>query len=113
MKKANYFYLHQLLAPLNTLSREEERIVQAVDPNSESDVRAIIKRFIKPFLEALTTTSQEQIKDSFSYFLTTEDAPFLRILKSQQESPLELPDEAMLFFVWVWKELFPNENHMN
>jgi hypothetical protein len=110
MKITNYYYLDQLLAPLNTCSREEESKINHIDPNDEQAVRAIIKLIIQPDYEQFSDDSKERIRDALQYFLTTRSAPFAAIISAQQESPLRRPDEPINLFIWIWKELFPNKS---
>jgi hypothetical protein len=111
MKIANYYYLGQLLSALNTCSRQEEAEINSIDPDDEEAVRAIIRIFIRPDFEQLSDASKERTKDALQYFSTTRNAPFHRILAAQQDSPLGYPDEPIQLFIWIWKELFPNESY--
>ena len=112
MPIANYFYLDYLLGSLNVLTPDEESRVGHVDPNDEIGVRSVIVEFIRPEFERLSDDSKTRIKTSLQYFLTTQKAPFLDIIRSQQDSPLDRPDQPILFFKWIWAELFPGESYL-
>ncbi len=107
---ANYFYLDTILAPLNVLSPDEEMRVNLVDPDDERAVRSVINEILLPEFEKLTDDSKQRIKDALRFFLTTQEAPFRAIIRSQQESPLGCPKDPISLFNWIWKEFFPNES---
>jgi hypothetical protein len=108
MSVANHYHLDELIGVLNTLDDEEIAFANSMTPLDAC--RLLIRQFIKPTFEALTNESQKACKDSLRYFLTTGHAPFDAILSAQQEFPIDPPGDPKDFFIWIWEELFPNED---
>jgi hypothetical protein len=108
MNTANPNYLTWIVGALNTVTDDEANLVNS--PDDENGTRRIIRLLIKPDFEGLRPEAQQQLKDSLRYYLTTEEADFYDILDLQYEWPIEPPTNAKDFFLWIWDELFPNQD---
>jgi len=111
MKHANYYVLSEICSALERIPDDKAELVARTSPGDEAALRDIIRSFILPDFLRLTEGSQQKCKDSLSYFLTTGEAPFGKLLAGLQDSPLGVVTEPAKFFLWVWLELFPTEDY--
>ena len=111
MPVANYHHLRHALGGLGRIGDEAAReIYKRPDPYSEASLKDVFRRFAVTHFEANPDKYKKKCKDSLRYFLTTREAPFERILLSQQDSELMNPPDPYQFFVWLWEVLFAGED---
>src|SRR4051812_14762671 len=98
MRYANYYILSELLAPLEIMSVEEAIAVARLSSDDEAAMRLVIRSRIVPYFGRLASESQKRCKESLAYFLTTENAPFDRLMAERQESPIGASSDPARFF---------------
>lgn len=112
MIKVNPFFLHTLLEPLTGLADDDDAVLRyrSLDPNSEEQVRAVIRACIVPHAKSLPSNATEKVRLAYRYYLSKNDSKFDRVFYSNL-LPFDAPDDPRLFFNWVWDECFPNEEY--
>jgi len=112
MNQVNPFFLHELLGPLTGLADDDSTVdfFRSIDPNDPDQVRPIIRRYLVPYFDQLQAPAKRKAKLALSYYLSNSSANFARVFHSCL-LPFPPPDDARMFFLWLWEELFPNENH--
>lgn len=111
MKSVNPYFLHSLLEPLTGLADDDEAVVEyaKVNPNSEQEVREIIRRLIVPHCASMSEKAVERTKLAYRYYLSKPGSNFERVYYSNLP-PFNAPDDPRLIFVWIWEECFPGED---
>ncbi|GAB2700586.1 hypothetical protein GCM10027037_26790 [Mucilaginibacter koreensis] len=83
-----------------------------IDCNDESTIKAIISEMIKPYYEGnYSAVFKFKAKTSLSYYLTTNRIDFSEEFNSKL-IPFDHPDDAKLFYIWIWEVLFENEDYI-
>lgn len=92
---------------------ESWRIHAEVDPNSESQVKEVIRKHVVPDLEKEFVTHpgfRDRLKECLRYFLNKKQFPFERIFEAREPS-LVLPDDPLNYYRWAWDVLFGPEDY--
>ena len=112
MKTVNPFLFIELLEPLVGMADVDEQVefYQAINPDSEEEMKRTILDVLKPHFDALSQVKKERCKLTLSYYLTTSKIDFERIFDSYL-LPFDPPSPVELFFVWLWETLFENEDY--
>jgi len=111
MKTVNPYFLHELLAPLAGLADDDHAVetYRELNPNDANQVRGVIRRDLVPHFHALDERAKKRARLALSYYLSKNSADFTRVFESSLP-PFDPPDDARMFFVWLWEELFPSES---
>lgn len=113
MPVANFHYLSELLGPLNVIpDAQQAAIVTKLDPDDPETVKAMIREHLLPAYRELTEETVTRYKNNLRYYLSTNSAPFDRLISEQQDSPLRPPQEPRLLFLWIWESMFPEEDYL-
>lgn len=112
MQTVNWYIINDLLNPLGGSGDLDEKIYQYqnVNKNNKVEIKKIITDEIKPYYEESSEAYKISAKRSLSYFLTTNRLNFGRLYDSCLIA-FDHPDDARLFFLWIWEILFPNEDY--
>lgn len=112
MKSVNPYFLRELLTPLTGLADDDLAVESFRDlaPNDTEGVCAVIRRFLVPHYERLSPTARDKAKLALGYYLSKPRTDFSRVFNSCL-LPFPPPDDARLFFLWLWQELFPSESY--
>ena len=112
MIEVNPYYLHAMLGPFAGLADDDEAVIKygAINPNDEYEIKNLIRTSLKPNFKCFNEQSQQLSKQTLQYYLSKPTYNFERVFDSLLP-PFDHPDEARNFFLWVWDELFPEENY--
>ena len=111
MKMVNPYFLHTLLEPITGLA-DDDSSVQAyaeLNPNDESQMRALIREVIVPHAFSLSGSMTERVKLAYRFYLSKPDANFERVFYSNLP-PFDAPNDPRQFFLWIWDECFSGED---
>ena len=113
MNKVNPYFLHTLLEPLTGLADDDDAVLRyrGLDPNSDQQVRAIIRETIVPHAKSLSAKATDKVRLAYKYYLSKVDSKFDRVFYSNL-LPFDAPDDPRRFFLWVWEECFPIEDYL-
>jgi len=113
MKIANPFFLHDLLSPITGLADDDEVVsfYNKMGVISEDQYRKIIKNNFIDYYNSLMCDKQQKIKTALSYYLSKPDFDFGRVFDSCLP-PFDPPANVRYFFVWIWEELFKEDNYL-
>lgn len=111
MKKkiVNLFLLERLLAPMGHLPDEEELVFYDLNPNDEHAVKEMIRKYVVPAYFSFGPKSKEISKNSLQYFLSMPKSSY-QYTFDRIGTPFDSPEEPRKFFIWVWQELFGEED---
>lgn len=111
METVNPYFLHTLLEPITGLADDDDAVsvYRSVDPNDSVRMRAVIRQLIVPHANSLSYAVRERVKLAYRYYLSRDGSSFARVFNANLP-PFDPPDDARLFFVWIWEECFPNED---
>jgi hypothetical protein len=88
----------------------DEHFLENLDGNDELRMRLMIRKTVLKMFKAYTSESKNMLKESFRYFLTTDDMDFRKAFETFNP-PYDPPnDNPKKFFEWIWQELFPGED---
>ncbi len=101
-----------MLGPLVGLADDDDAVerYRYVDPNEEAELRKIIRRELVPYYRRWDEKSQEAAKLALRYVLSFHPDRLGDVFDSVLP-PFDAPDDAALFFEWLWDELFPSEDY--
>ena len=102
--KVCWDFLAKILGDLLLLSREEENELSQLDQHDPGVLREIIQEFVVPLYHYYPPENQEKIKNTLTYYLTT-DSEKLEWPFASYYVPLD-DDIAKLFYTLVWEELY-------
>lgn len=114
MKTVNPSLVSATLAGLTGLADDDEvgeMLFTTVDPNDQTQVKQVIRKYLKPDFVKGGHAYQQGIKTSLAYYLTTDRIDFERVYDSCL-LPFNPPTPARLFFEWVWQEFFPKDHYL-
>jgi D-cysteine desulfhydrase family pyridoxal phosphate-dependent enzyme len=109
-QQVNLHLVGLLLSSLDGLGDVDEYVeaYRSLDVNDANQVRSVIRREIVPIYLRLTERGRREVKLSLRYFLTKSHTNFSGLFGMMPFGP---PTNARDFFVWVWEELFGEEDH--
>ena len=81
-----------------------------INPNDKKQIKEIIALEILPDFQKSSTGYKNLLKQTLSYYLTTGSLDFERLFNLLLIA-FDPPTPAVEFFIWLWEELFPNENY--
>lgn len=108
MPVAHKHAIHILVSILDTMPDSDALLVKSSD--DEQGFREVIRRFVKPYVYSFDEDSIGLCKDSLRYYLNTNSISFEDVFSNLQDAPIPYANNDRDFFVWVWEELFPNED---
>jgi len=112
MKTVNPYFLNELLSPITGLTDDDEAVIlyQNMNLNDEAQYRKIIKDLFKPHFNGISEIVQQKSKLALSYYLSKDNYDFEGVFESCLP-PFDPPKNPRDFFVWLWEELFGNEDY--
>jgi hypothetical protein len=112
MKTVNPHFLDVLLRPLIGLADDDEATAHfsTLDPDSAEQVRHVIRTTLAPAYVSLPEEMREPCKTALAYYLSRPDTDFERIFDACLP-PFSAPQTPRDFFVWLWRELFGEEDY--
>jgi len=112
MKTVNPYFLRKLLDPIAGLADDDESVIyyQNMNKNNEVQYRKIIKDILKPYFEGINEIVQQKSKLALSYYLSKDKFDFESVFESCLP-PFDPPEDPRDFFVWIWEELFGDEDY--
>lgn len=113
MNVVNICFLEDLLSPLTGLADDDEMVQYYSDINlsAETQYKQIIDEYIKGYFCKLNKEKKNKLKMALRYSLSKEGFDFARIFESCL-LPFEPPINVRSFFIWIWEELFREEDYM-
>lgn len=112
IRTVNPWLLDLLVEPLVGLADDDKAVeaYRSLDPNDPAQVRQVIRRELVPHFAELTDAGKERIRSTLSYYLSVPAINFEDVFESSLP-PFDPPDDARLFYLWLWEELFPGESY--
>lgn len=101
MITANKNMILNVLGPIwGTVDIDDEYCQYKIDdPESETEIKDVLFKFVKPYFEARTTPYKDSSKRALSYYLTTDRVNFFSFF-DQNLFNFGLPENAKLFSSW-------------
>jgi len=85
-----------------------------VNPDDVNEVKQIINEYFLPYFKKhYTLEGVIKIKEVLGYFLSTDDSVDWQREFDGSLMPFDSPKNPKLFFVWLWEELFPDEDYQS
>lgn len=111
MKTVNPYFLNKLLSPITGIADDDEVVMYYQNMNlNEVQYRIIIREQLKPYFDGCSEIVKQKSKLTLSYYLSKNDYDFEDVFESCLP-PFDPPENARDFFVWLWEELFGNEDY--
>lgn len=108
----NHYFLGDFVDPFAGLADGEEEDQININPEDEDAYKKLIVSVLRPHFLSLPKIIQEKCKITLSYYLTTNQIDFNADIFSLFMLPFSPPTNPKDFFVWLWEELFPNEDYI-
>lgn len=109
--RINKLLICAVLAPLGGDIDEYYEKFRNINPNDENEVKPIIKEYLLPYFnQYFSPEGRQKIKEALGYFLSTDDSVDWQGEYNGHLMPFDSHKNAKLFFVWIWEELFPDED---
>ena len=105
------YFVGKFLDPLVGGADDDDMVrhYENYDPNDEQRMRQIIRREIYVRFSGWNTRGKRIGKETLRYALTTRESNYFERTFNSVLPPFPPPDDARLFFVWIWEELFGPE----
>lgn len=100
-----------LLGPFIGLADDDDafELYRSLDCNDEGQVKQLIRQHVRKNFNKYSEKGQNRIKLTLKYALSNNDFPFHDVYYGSL-LPFDAPSNPRDFFVWIWEELFPDED---
>lgn len=104
--------MDELVGPFVGLADGNDEDQIDIDPGDKDGYKKLISTVLKPHFISLPKIIQVECKINLSYFLTTDKNEFFIGVFASNLLPFDPPTKPKDFFIWLWEELFPNEDYI-
>lgn len=113
MIEVNPWFIDSLLSPITGLGDDDSAVAlyRKMNVTTEEQYREIINKKFVDYFNGLSDRNKNKTKLALSYYLTTNKIDFERVFESCLP-PFDPPQCARDFFVWLWEELFRDEEYL-
>ena len=106
-KIVSLWIVEAVLAPICEPRDPVYQELSSVDGESEAAVKAVLKKYVRPYFDSFDERSQVLIKDSVSYCTMDENLSFGHTFDALG-IPFEPPHEIRIFYRWLKDEIAPD-----